>query len=48
MAYTCEDYRTEMILLGLQQRLKESDMEEAERNEILRYIGELEKNLGLD
>jgi hypothetical protein len=46
--YTCEDYRAEMTLLGLQQRLRKDDMEEGEREDLLRTIRDLEKELGLD
>jgi len=48
MKYTCTDYRTEMILLGLKQRLKQEDMNEAEKKEIMLQIEEIKKTLELD
>ncbi len=45
--YTCNDYREEMILLGLQKRLNRPDLTEAERQEIIREIREVEKQMGM-
>ena len=48
MKYTCTDYRTEMILVSLRQRLKQKDLSEAERKDILSQIEELEATMELD
>jgi hypothetical protein len=46
--YTCNDYRSEMILLGLNQRLEDEALSEEERIEIEKQIKELEAIMGLD
>jgi hypothetical protein len=46
--YTCNDYRSEMILLGLNQRLEDDALSPEERIEIQRQIKELETAMGLD
>ncbi|MGA7143884.1 MAG: hypothetical protein WBY47_05220 [Desulfobacterales bacterium] len=48
MKYTCTDYRIEMILLSLRQRLRQEDLEAAERKEILSQIEKLETTMELD
>ena len=48
MAFTCKDYRMEMLLLGLQQRLKDDTLSEKERKDLLCHISKIEKDLGLD
>ena len=48
MKYTCTDYRTEMILLSLRQRLKQEDLNEDEKKEILLQIEEIEAAMELD
>lgn len=48
MEYTCSDYRSEMILLGLRRRLEKKDLTEKEKKDILKKIKELEKVMGLD
>ena len=35
MKYTCTDYRAEMILVSLRQRLKQEDLNEAEKKDII-------------
>jgi len=45
--YTCTDYRTEMILLGLQRRLAVPDLNEAERETLRLEIRKLETEMGL-
>jgi hypothetical protein len=45
--YTCNDYRAEMILLGLQRRLNQENLREEERKEILKEIAEIEKQMGM-
>ncbi len=46
-SYTCREYREEMILLGLRQRLKEKDLSIKEREEIEKHIRKLEEKMGL-
>ena len=45
--YTCNDYREEMILLGLQKRLNQADLSDEERRELLKEIKALEKQMGM-
>ena len=40
--YGCRDYRTEMILIGLQNRLREDDLTEEERRALEQEIADLE------
>ena len=46
-AYTCADYREEMILLSLRRRLEDPDLSEEEKPAIQTRIRELEKSLAL-
>ena len=48
MKYTCTDYRTEMILLGLKRRLELDDLSAEEKEEILNQIKKIEAAMGLD
>jgi hypothetical protein len=48
MKYTCTDYRTEMILVSLRQRLKQKDLNEDEKKKILLQIEEIEADMELD
>ena len=48
MKYTCVDYRSEMTLLGLTQRLKEENLNEEERAQIVQEIKELEKEMEMN
>ena len=48
MKYTCTDYRTEMILVSLRQRLKKEDLNEAEKKDIISQIEEIEAEMKLD
>ncbi len=48
MNYTCVDYRTEMILLGLRRRLESENLSEEEKNDIRRRIKEIETAMGLE
>jgi hypothetical protein len=48
MKYTCADYRIEMILASLRQRLREEKLDEAERKDILSQIEKLEATMELD
>ncbi len=47
MDYTCNDYRAEMILLGLRRRLASPDLGEAEREAVHAEIRKLENEMGL-
>ena len=44
--YTCNDYREEMILLGLRQKLLQSDLTDEERTKLTKEIDRLEKIIG--
>ncbi|MBU1170850.1 MAG: hypothetical protein KKD44_14910 [Proteobacteria bacterium] len=45
--YTCNDYREEMILLGLQKRLNQGNLTDDERKELLKEIESIEKQMGM-
>ena len=45
--YTCNDSREEMILLGLQKRLNQESLSDAEKKEILKEIETIEKQMGM-
>lgn len=44
--YTCKDYREEMILLALRQKLQLSQLTDEEKSKLTEEIGRLEKILG--
>jgi len=44
--YTCNEYRQEMILLALRQKLQRSELSEEERKELLKEIARLENEIG--
>jgi hypothetical protein len=46
--YTCADYRIEMILLSLRQRLQRTDLSEEERNDIILQMKKIEAAMDLD
>ncbi len=46
--YTCADYRKEMILLGLRQRLADPHLSEKERQRLQEQRSRLERDLGMD
>jgi hypothetical protein len=46
--YTCNEYREEMILLGLQQRLSSPDLTQKEKQSLLEEIAKVEKQMGID
>lgn len=48
MKYTCTDYRIEMILVSLRQRLKQEDLDDAEKQDIILQIEKIEAAMGLD
>jgi hypothetical protein len=46
--YACNEYREEMILLGLQKRLASKNLTSKERDKLLKEIAEIEKQMGID
>jgi len=46
--YTCNEYREEMILLGLQKRLSSQKLSPEEKQTLLKEIAEVEKQMGID
>lgn len=46
--YTCNEYREEMILLGLLKRLSSGKLMPGEKENLLKEIAELEKQMGID
>ena len=46
--YTCVDYRAEMVLLGLRQRLHHEELTDEERIAVLSQIEIIETEMGLD
>jgi len=47
VTYTCQDYREEMILLGLKKQLRDKRLSSDERNRLLAEISRLEKLIGM-
>lgn len=48
MKYTCNDYRQEMILVGLRRQLTDPDIDPAEKKRIEEEIRKLEAAMGMD
>jgi len=46
--YTCNEYREEMMLLGLKKRLNSRNLKEEEKKGLLKEIEELEKKMGMN
>lgn len=46
--YTCQDYRAEMILAGLQKRLEGKGISEEEKKAVKAEIRKIEKQMGID
>ncbi len=46
--YTCNEYREEMILLGLRRRLMENGLNDTERQRLRDEINKIEKEMGLN
>jgi len=46
--YTCNEYREEMILLGLQKRLSSKGLTPREKENLLKEIAKVEKQMGID
>ena len=45
--YTCNEYREEMMLLGLQRRLSDGSISEEERRRLEERIKDLEASMGM-
>lgn len=45
--YTCNEYRQEMILVGLKKQLQRNDLSEAERIDLLEKIHQLELEMDM-
>jgi hypothetical protein len=45
---TCNEYRAEMILLGLQKKLNQKNLTKEEHREIKKEIKNLESAMGMD
>lgn len=48
MTYTCQEYRTEMLLLSLRKRLGEEGLAEAEKERLRAEIERIESEMGMD
>jgi len=46
--YTCYEYREEMILLGLRKRLNSENLNEEEKEALLKEIEEFEEKMGMN
>lgn len=46
--YTCNDYRAEMILLGLQKQLAATGLTPEKKDELLKKIAVVEEEMGMD
>jgi len=46
--YTCNEYREEMILLGLQKKLSLKKLSPKEKKNLLMEIAKVEKQMGMD
>lgn len=46
--YTCNDYRQEMVLVGLQNRLADPGLSEEEIKHLKEQIREIKEAMGLD
>jgi hypothetical protein len=46
--YTCQEYREEMLLLGLKRQLEDPALPEAEKQRLVEKIRELEQKMGMD
>lgn len=48
MSYSCTEYRAEMMLLGLEMRLRREDLTQEEKEALLAEIRKLKESMGLD
>ena len=46
--YTCKEYRSEMMLLGLTKRLHQENLSEDEKQKIRKEIEILRREMGMD
>lgn len=46
--YTCNDYRQEMILVGLRKQLADAELSKAERDRLKEQIRQIEAEMALD
>lgn len=46
--YTCQDFRTEMIILGLRRRLQDPELSREEKEKIAIRLRNLEEEAGMD
>ena len=46
--YGCNEYRQEMILVGLQKRLADPGISQEERKALIEEIAQIEKKMGID
>lgn len=46
--YTCNDYRQEMVLVGLQKRLADPELSEEEIKRLREQIRHVKEEMGLD
>jgi hypothetical protein len=46
--YTCNEYREEMILLGLKKRLTSSDLTQEEKEKLQKEIQKIEKQMDME
>ncbi len=46
--YTCNEYREEMILLGLKKKLSSSDLTKEEKEKLILEIKEIEKQMDME
>ncbi len=46
--YTCNDYREEMVLLGLKKRLNDPGLTKDEKEKLIKEIKKIEKSMGMN
>lgn len=46
--YTCNEYREEMILLGLKRQLKSDNLTDDQKKELLEEIRKIEKQMDME
>ncbi len=48
LVYTCNEYREEMILLGLRRRLSNDELTDNQRKELIAEIKEIEQKMDME
>jgi hypothetical protein len=48
MPYTCTDYRSEMVLLGLRRQLADENLSDPEREALETQVRQLEVRMGIE